>query len=122
MELNNNRHNIFSSTIAPNPQSVKYWADLSANPNGGVIKFWDGNQWKDISNSSNSINELNTIKNELNKKANTEDVVSSLNTIGAAVSNINNYDDSDIRKSLSAITLELNALKERVAALETPII
>ena len=33
---------------------------------------------------------------------------------------LSNYDDADVRSLISSLTLEVNALKERVSALETP--
>lgn len=43
--LYTNKFNIVQSTIAPNPTEVKYWADLSADRNGGLIKVYDGSKW-----------------------------------------------------------------------------
>ena len=40
----NNKYDILGSTIKPNPASVKYWADLASNPNGGDLKYFkEGN-------------------------------------------------------------------------------
>lgn len=33
------------STIAPNPKEATHWVDLSADPQGGVTKQFDGVQW-----------------------------------------------------------------------------
>lgn len=33
----------------PNPLEVTYWIDLTQDPNGGVIKMYDGNMWNSIS-------------------------------------------------------------------------
>lgn len=43
--LYNNKYDILASTIQPNPASVKYWADLSSNPNGGDLKYFNGTKW-----------------------------------------------------------------------------
>ena len=32
-------------TIAPNPMEIDYWIDLSEDPNGGIIKFYNGQTW-----------------------------------------------------------------------------
>lgn len=31
--------------IAPNYKEFDYWIDLTEDPNGGIIKFWNGNTW-----------------------------------------------------------------------------
>lgn len=43
--LYNNKYDILASTIQPNPASVKYWADLSSNANGGDLKYFNGTKW-----------------------------------------------------------------------------
>lgn len=35
----------FASVIAPNPKEVKYWIDLSLDPYGAAIKYFDGEEW-----------------------------------------------------------------------------
>ena len=39
MNTYNNKYDILASTIKPNPASVKYWADLQSNPNGGGLRL-----------------------------------------------------------------------------------
>lgn len=34
-----------AANIAPKPDEVSYWVDISANPYGGVIKYYDGYDW-----------------------------------------------------------------------------
>lgn len=34
-----------AQNIAPNPKEIDYWIDLTEDPNGGIIKFWNGNIW-----------------------------------------------------------------------------
>ena len=34
-----------AANIAPKPDETTYWVDISANPYGGVIKYWDGHDW-----------------------------------------------------------------------------
>ena len=46
MNLYNNRYDILASTIAPNPTSTKYWADLNSDPSGGVIKYYNNGKWE----------------------------------------------------------------------------
>ena len=46
MNIYNNRYDILASTIAPNPTSTKYWADLSSDPNGSLIKCYKNGKWE----------------------------------------------------------------------------
>lgn len=34
-----------ATSIAPKPDEVSYWVDISANPYGGVIKYYNGDDW-----------------------------------------------------------------------------
>ena len=47
--------NFKASRFAPNPQEVAYWIDLTADPNGGVIKTYDGTEWYPINQSEVNI-------------------------------------------------------------------
>lgn len=47
--------NFKASRFAPNPQEVAYWIDLTADPNGGVIKTYDGSKWNVISGNDTDI-------------------------------------------------------------------
>lgn len=40
--------------IHPNPIEVDYWVDLSKNPYGGVIKYYNGEDWVLLNNSGGS--------------------------------------------------------------------
>ena len=71
---------IFSATsVQPNPEEIDYWVDLSDNPYGGSIKYFNGTKWvrlaasggtPDLSNyyTKTQVNKL------LNDKANISDV------------------------------------------------
>ena len=70
---------ITRSYIAPNPKEFEYWVDLSDNPYGGSIKYFNGTEWvrlaasggtPDLSNyyTKTQVNKL------LNDKANISDV------------------------------------------------
>lgn len=66
--LYNNKYDILASTIQPNPISAKYWADLSSNPHGGDLKYFNGEKWvlvndkatTDIDSIEQDIEELET--------------------------------------------------------------
>lgn len=93
--LYNNKYDILASTIQPNPASVKYWADLSSNANGGDLKYFDGTKWVFVNNKA--IEDISTLKqNEV------RELISALNL------------------RLTTLEGDYEALEARVAALETP--
>lgn len=89
--LYNNKYDILASTIQPNPASVKYWADLSSNANGGDLKYFDGTKWVLVNNKATDYND-----NEV------RELISALNL------------------RLTTLEGDYEALEARVAALETP--
>ena len=125
--LYNNKYDILASTIQPNPASVKYWADLSSNPNGGDLKYFDGTKWvlvnnKDTENISTLKQDVETLKESKvdkveGKQLSTEDFTTAEKSKLAGLSN---YNDDEVRKLISALALRVGSLEERVVALETP--
>ena len=132
--LYNNKYDILASTIQPNPASVKYWADLSSNPNGGDLKYFNGTKWvlvnnkdtEDISQIKQQIADLEQNKEDKveGKGLSTEDYTTQEKN---KLASLQNYNDSEVRKLISALNLRLTTLSEdlesleaRVAALETP--
>lgn len=132
--LYNNKYDILASTIQPNPTSVKYWADLSSNPNGGDLKYFNGTKWvlvnnkatEDISQIKQQIADLEQNKEDKveGKGLSTEDYTTQEKNKPAS---LQNYNDSEVRELISALNLRLTTLSEdlesleaRVAALETP--
>ncbi len=132
--LYNNKYDILASTIQPNPASVKYWADLSSNPNGGDLKYFNGNTWvlvnnkatEDISQIKQQIADLEQNKEDKveGKGLSTEDYTTQEKN---KLASLQNYNDSEVRELISALNLrlttlseDLESLKARVAALETP--
>ena len=74
-----NRIIFFATSVQPNPEEIDYWVDLSDNPYGGSIKYFNGTKWvrlaasggtPDLSNyyTKTQVNKL------LNDKANVSDV------------------------------------------------
>lgn len=132
--LYNNKYDILASTIQPNPASVKYWADLSSNPNGGDLKYFNGTKWilvnneatEDISQIKQQIADLEQNKEDKveGKGLSTEDYTTQEKN---KLASLQNYNDSEVRELISALNLRLTTLSEdlesleaRVAALETP--
>lgn len=132
--LYNNKYDILASTIQPNPASVKYWADLSSNPNGGDLKYFNGTKWVSVNNKDTE--DISQIKQQIaDLEQNKEDKVEGkgLSTEDYTtqeknkLASLQNYNDSEVRKLISALNLRLTTLSEdlesleaRVAALETP--
>ena len=133
--LYNNKYDILASTIQPNPASVKYWADLSSNPNGGDLKYFNGTKWvlvnnkatEDISQIKQQIADLEQNKEDKveGKGLSTEDYTTQEKN---KLASLQNYNDDEVRELISALNLRLTtlegdyeALEARVAALETPI-
>lgn len=165
----NNKYDILASTIAPNPASVKYWADLASNPNGGDLKYFDGKEWKYVNNQATSdikvlrndltseVNRATSRENEIEAKVDAligdaPEIMDSLPELIDVINNhaeiiegkvdkvsgkghstndytteeknklasLTNYSDSEVRELITALTLKVSALEERVAALETP--
>ena len=88
--LYNNKYDILASTIQPNPASVKYWADLSSNANGGDLKYFDGTKWVLVNNKATE--DISTLKQDVEtlkeskvdkvegKQLSTEDFTAALKT------------------------------------------
>lgn len=132
--LYNNKYDILASTIQPNPASVKYWADLSSNPNGGDLKYFNGTKWVLVNNKATE--DTSQIKQQIaDLEQNKEDKVEGkgLSTEDYTtqeknkLASLQNYNDDEVRELISALSLRLTtlegdyeALEARVAALETP--
>lgn len=132
--LYNNKYDILASTIQPNPTSVKYWADLSSNANGGDLKYFNGTKWVLVNNKATE--DTSQIKQQIaDLEQNKEDKVEGkgLSTEDYTtqeknkLASLQNYNDDEVRELISALYLRLTtlegdyeALEARVAALETP--
>lgn len=165
----NNKYDILGSTIKPNPASVKYWADLASNPNGGDLKYFNGKDWVYVNNTATSdikdlrsdltseISRATGRENEIEAKIDAligdapenmdslPELIDVINTHAELIegkvdrqpgkglstndytteeknklAGLTNYNDSEVRKLITALTLKVNGLEERVAALETP--
>lgn len=169
MNTYNNKYDILGSTIKPNPASVKYWADLASNPNGGDLKYFDGKNWVYVNNKATSdikdlrsdltseISRATGRENEIEAKIDAligdapeimdslPELIDVINTHAELIAGkvdkqtgkglstndytteektklagLSNYNDSEVRELITALTLKVSALEERVTALETP--
>lgn len=130
MNTYNNKYDILGSTIKPNPASVKYWADLASNPNGGDLKYFNGKDWVyvnnkaagDIAGLQEDVKQLQTtVANKVDKVPGKDLSTNDYTTTEKnKLAGLSNYDDSEVRELIAALTLKVNSLEERVTALETP--
>lgn len=69
----------FATSVQPNPEEIDYWVDLSDNPYGGSIKYFNGTEWVRLA-ASGGIPDLSNyytktqVNKLLNDKANISDV------------------------------------------------
>lgn len=105
MSTYNNKYDILGSTIKPNPASVKYWADLASNPNGGDLKYFNGKDWVYVNSKATGdstelqedVKQLQTdIKNKVDKVSgkglSTNDYTTAeKNKLAGIAANANNY-------------------------------
>ena len=74
-----NRIIFFATSVQPNPEEIDYWVDLSDNPYGGSIKYFNGTKWVRLA-ASGGVPDLNNyytktqVNNLLNNKADIGDV------------------------------------------------
>lgn len=74
-----NRIIFFATSVQPNPEEIDYWVDLSDNPYGGSIKYFNGTEWVRLA-ASGGMPDLSNyytktqVNNLLNNKADVSDV------------------------------------------------
>lgn len=74
-----NRIIFFATSVQPNPEEIDYWVDLSDNPYGGSIKYFNGTEWVRLAASGGAPDLSNyytkiQINDLLNNKADIGDV------------------------------------------------
>lgn len=128
MNAYNNKYSIVASTIKPNPMSVKYWADLSSNPNGGDLKYFNGKDWVQVNNSI--VGDATKLQKEIevllsNKIDKTEDKGLSSNDYTTEektkLASLSNYNDTNVRKLIADLALRISVLETKTATLEASI-
>ena len=74
-----NRIIFFATSVQPNPEEIDYWVDLSDNPYGGSIKYFNGTEWVRLA-ASGGVPDLSNyytkvqVNDLLNNKADVGDV------------------------------------------------
>lgn len=61
-----------ATTVQPNPKEVTHWVDLNEDPTGGIIKTFDGKDWKSITSSNSDSDKYVNITIELNTSGGNE--------------------------------------------------
>lgn len=74
-----NRIIFFATSVQPNPEEIDYWVDLSDNPYGSSIKYFNGTEWVRLAASGGTPDLSNyytkiQVNKLLNDKANIGDV------------------------------------------------
>lgn len=116
-----NRIIFFATSVQPNPEEIDYWVDLSDNPYGGSIKYFNGTEWvrlaasggvPDLSNYYTKVQVNDLLNNkadvgDVDSKVDDEEVKDVIKNIQFNTSNPNNitmvmfkYDGSDDSISL----------------------
>lgn len=120
--LYNTKYEIFASNIKPSPATVKYWADLASNPNGGDLKYFNGSEWvlvnnqatTDISKLEKEVSNLESSKVDKvdGKQLSTNDYTTAeKNKLAGIQANANNY-------TLPAATTTVLGGVKKIAAIE----
>lgn len=119
----NNIYDILASNIAPDFNLVKYWADLSSNPNGGDLKYYNHEQKKWVLVNNQATTDIKALQADVTELQ--EEVVNKADKVEGKelstndytteektkLAGLENYDDTELRASIASLT-------ERVAALE----
>lgn len=132
------RINFRAQATAPNPLEVVYWIDLYQDPNGGVIKVYDGKNWNPLAAGENAevsqdIIDLqnNKVDKVSGKGLSTNDYTTAEKTKLSGIANnanateiVDNLTSTAVKSALSAaqgkiLNDKIVALTTRVAALET---
>ena len=133
-----------ATDVAPNPKDITHWIDLAEDPNGGVIRVWDGIEWASITKDLVDNTELDQIREQINTlqadiPQNTSDLnndsdfvteselqsaiqqlQTTISSLQTTVESLNTQIES-LTTSNETLNTEITSLKERVTALENPI-
>lgn len=116
-----------ATDVAPNPKDITHWIDLSDDPNGGVIKVWDGKEWASTTKGLVDTVELNEVKEQITGLQNTmSELQTSLQQLQTTISSLQTTVESlntkveSLTTENETINIEITTLKERVTALENP--
>lgn len=131
------RINFRAQNTQPNPLEVTYWIDLLADPNGGVIKVYNGKTWNPLTAGENAdvVKDITDLQNKKVDKADgkalsTNDYTTAEKTKLSGIANnanntpiVDNLTSTTVTSALSAaqgriLNDKIVALTTRVVALE----
>lgn len=100
-----NRIIFFATSVQPNPEEIDYWVDLSDNPYGGSIKYFNGTEWVRLA-ASGGVPDLNNYytKTQVNKLLNDKA------NIGDVDSKVDDEEVKDVIKDIQFNTLNPNGI------------
>ena len=100
-----NRIIFFATSVQPNPEEIDYWVDLSDNPYGGSIKYFNGTEWVRLA-ASGGIPDLSNYytKTQVNKLLNDKA------NIGDVDSKVDNEEVKDVIKDIQFNTSNPNGI------------
>lgn len=116
-----------ATDVAPNPKDITHWIDLSEDPNGGVIKVWDGTEWASITKGLVYTVELNEVKEQITGLQSTisglqtslQQLQTNISSLQTTVESLNTKVES-LTTENETLNTEIMTLKERVTVLENP--
>lgn len=115
-----------ASKVAPSVQEADYWIDLSADPNGSVIKYPNGKLWMPMIQTlsattvkkmvSAAFDKLDMIKvnKEEGKKLSTNDFT---NDYKKKLDELKNYDDTELQEAIIEINDNIEIIKNAIVEL-----
>lgn len=115
-----------ASKVAPSVQEADYWIDLSADPNGSVIKYPNGKSWMPMIQTLSTTNvkkmvsaafdKLDMIKvtKEEGKKLSTNDFT---NVLKEKLEKLENYDDTELQEAIIEIKDDIEIIKNAIVEL-----
>lgn len=130
---------IIASKSAPNPREVQYWIDLTADKNGGVIKYNKNGKWTPLNADaaqdaeiSALIKAVENLNAELNKEVSDRKSADTTvqNKIPTKVSQLTNdskyltavpsqyITETELAAEISTLNATITALEERIEVLE----
>ena len=114
----NNIHNILASITPPNPKSTRYWADLSEDPTGGVLKSFKDGEWRIINEQSLeaaefALDQIKLINDKItNLTGNTPEVLDTLKEISDALGGDPEF-ANNVAAKFETINTELDNIKSK---------
>lgn len=106
MVINNLKYS--AQTVAPNHKEIDYWIDLTEDPNGGIIKYYNGTKWDYL----NQMDDQNGLILEI--KESVDEIKDALDSITVEKVNDLQYDIKVGDKVAGSITIPKDQFLESV--------